>query len=145
MASVEDALISIRPNFANAILAGKKTVEIRRRIPALKVGTRLWIYATQPLGAIVGTAIVEKVIEDTPTELWKTCMDQIALGQCEYDEYFAGTDRALGIVLSKITKWEPISIDKLRKIREGFHPPRVLLRLSRQETHSLSKLAIADD
>ena len=145
MASIEDALISIRPNFAKAILAGKKTVEIRRRIPALEVGTRLWIYATQPLGAIVGTAIVERVIESTPTELWETCMDQIALRQCEYDEYFEGTDRALGIFLSKITKGNPIGIEQLRKIREGFHPPRVLLRLSRQETNSLSDLAITHD
>lgn len=142
MDSTEDALISIRPNFAKAILSGKKTVEIRRRIPALKVGTRLWIYATRPLGAIVGTAIVSKIIEDTPIEIWKTCMDQIALGQCEYDEYFAGTDRALGIVLSEITRWHPIGIEQLRKIRNGFHPPRVLLRLSRQETNSLTKLAI---
>ena len=145
MASVEDALISIRPNFAEAILTGEKTVEIRRRIPALEIGTRLWIYATRPLGAIVGTAMVEKVIEGTPTELWETCMDQIALGQCEYDEYFAGTDRALGIVLSEITRWHPIGIDQLRKVREGFHPPRVMLRLTRQETNSLSDLATTHD
>ena len=145
MVNIQDALISIRPNFAEAILAGKKTVEIRRRIPALQVGTRLWIYATRPLGAIIGTAIVAKIIEGTPTELWKTCMDQIALGQCEYDEYFAGTDRALGIVLSEITRWDPISIEQLRKIREGFHPPRVLVRLTRQETLSLSKLVITHD
>ncbi|MDE0040937.1 MAG: ASCH domain-containing protein, partial [Candidatus Poribacteria bacterium] len=77
MVNIQDALISIRPNFAEAILAGKKTVEIRRRIPALQVGTRLWIYATRPLGAIIGTAIVAKIIEGTPTELWKTCMDQM--------------------------------------------------------------------
>ena len=70
-------------------------------------------------------------------------MDRIAVGRCEYDEYFAGTDSALGIVLTNVTRRRPIGIEQLREIQQGFHPPRVLARLSRQETNSLSSLAIA--
>ena len=143
MDSVDNALISIRPRYAEAILTGEKTVELRRRIPAIDLGTRLWIYATRPLGAIVGSAIVDKIIEGTPVEIWEMCMGRIAVGRCEYDEYFAGTDSALGIVLTDVTRRRPIGIEQLREIQQGFHPPRVLARLSRQETNSLSSLAIA--
>jgi predicted transcriptional regulator len=51
-----DALISIRPGYANAILDGTKTIELRRRVPELVSGTRLWIYATRPTAAVVGVA-----------------------------------------------------------------------------------------
>ena len=143
MRTIDDALISIRPNYAEAILSGKKTIELRRRIPAINLGTRLWIYATRPLGAIVGSAIVNKIIEGTPADIWEIYMDQIAVGRCEYDKYFTGTDRALGLVLSDITRRHPIGIERLREVQDGFHPPQVLARLSRQETNSLSKLAFA--
>ena len=143
MGNVDNALISIRPRYAEAILTGEKTVELRRRIPAIDLGTRLWIYATRPLGAIVGSAIVDKIIEGTPVEIWDICMDRISIDRCEYDEYFAGADSALGIVLTDVTRRRPIGIEKLREIQKGFHPPRVLARLSRQETSSLSSLAIS--
>ena len=143
MRSVNDVLISIRPHYAEAILSGDKTVELRRRIPAIDLGTRLWIYATQPVRAVVGSAVVDEVIEGSPAHIWERYMDRVAIDRCEYDEYFSGKDRAFGIVLSHIIKRNQIGIDQLRQIRKGFHPPRVLVRLSRQETKSLSKLAVA--
>lgn len=141
MGSVEDALISIRPNYAEAILAGEKTVELRRRIPAINLGTRLWIYATRPLGAIVGSAVVDNIIDGTPAEVWDKCIGRIAIDRLEYDKYFSGTDRALGLSLSDIKRRRPIGIDQLREIQEGFHPPQVVARLSRQVSNSLAKLA----
>jgi len=143
MCNVNDALISIRPNYAEAILAGDKTIELRRRIPVIDFGTRLWIYATQPVGAVVGSAVVEEVIEGSPAEIWECYMDRIAVDRCDYDEYFSGKDRAFGIVLSHIVRLNEIGIEQLREIRKGFHPPRVMIRLSRRETNSLSKLAVA--
>lgn len=142
MCRVNDALISIRPTHAEAILAGEKTVELRRRIPTIDLGTRLWIYATQPVRAVVGSAVVDEVIEGSPAQIWERYMDKIAVDRCEYDEYFSGKDRAVGIVLSQIVKRNRIGIEQLREIRKGFHPPRVLVRLSRRESNSLSKLAV---
>ena len=54
MPDATDAIISIHPDYADAIFAGKKTIELRRRIPEVPSGTRLWIYATRPTGAIIG-------------------------------------------------------------------------------------------
>ena len=141
MTSDDNALISIRPHYAEAILSGTKTVEVRRRIPAISIGTCLWIYATQPCSAVVGSAIVDQVIEGTPAEIWEVCMDRVAVDRCSYDAYFSGTDRALGLVLSNVTRRQPIKIEQLKQMRERFHPPRVLARLSHQETSQLAKMA----
>ena len=143
MSDGDDALISIRPNFARAILAGNKTVELRRRLPSIERGTRLWIYATRPLGAIIGSAVVDEIIEGTPAEVWDMCRDRTAVSRCEFDEYFSGTDRALALVLSDIVKRREIGIEKLRQLSKGFHPPQVLARLSRQETAWISRRARA--
>src|SRR4051794_32919901 len=49
VAEETDAIISIHPSYADAILAGEKTIELRRRIPNISQGARLWIYATRPI------------------------------------------------------------------------------------------------
>ena len=141
MGECDDALISIRPKYARAILAGIKTVELRRRVPFVGRGTRLWIYATRPIGAIVGSAVIEEIIEGSPTEVWDKCMDRTAVTRSEFDEYFVGTEKALALVLSDVVRRREIGIEKLRELSEGFHPPQVLARLSREESVWLSRRA----
>ena len=143
MGNIKDALISIKPGYAQAILEGTKTVELRRRIPRTEQGTRLWIYATLPLGAIVGSAIVDDIIEETPAKIWNVYMDKTAVSRREFNKYFNGTNRALALVLSDVVKRRRIGIEKLRELPEGFHPPQVLMRLSRQKALWLSRRARA--
>jgi predicted transcriptional regulator len=135
-----EAIISIHPKFAEAILAGTKTVELRRRIPPINVGTRLWIYATQPIGAVIGTATVEAIVRATPDVIWEMCVDRAEVSRIEFDRYFSGTSEAIGISLGATQKIEAIEIEKLRIWRAGFHPPQVMLKLTASEANSLSRL-----
>ena len=48
-----DAVFSIKPYFADAILDGSKTIELRKVAPKRPV-ERAWIYATAPVMRIVG-------------------------------------------------------------------------------------------
>ena len=143
MTENKDAIISIHPKYADAILSGKKTIELRRRIPATAVGTRLWIYATRPLGGVVGSAVVSEILRGTPEQIWALCKDKVCVDRASYDDYFRGTLQAIGIVLTDITRRQPIMIEQLREMKEGFHPPQVLARLSKKDTRSLAKLAFA--
>jgi predicted transcriptional regulator len=59
-----DILISIQPEYANQIMEGCKTVELRRRfVEAVDRDTRLFIYSSNPVGAIIGCARIDKVIK----------------------------------------------------------------------------------
>jgi predicted transcriptional regulator len=50
-----DILISIQPEYAEQIMGGCKTVELRRRfVEAVDQDTRLFIYSSNPVGAIIG-------------------------------------------------------------------------------------------
>ena len=48
-------MLSVRPRFARALLAGTKTAEIRRRFPDVPVGTTVVLYSSSPERALLGT------------------------------------------------------------------------------------------
>lgn len=137
LAKPGDAIISIRPNFAEAILSGAKTVELRRRIPPIEIGTCLWIYATRPTAAVVGMAVVTAIYRATPDAVWEAYSAQGAIDRDEFDRYFDGANEAIAISLSEVRRLVPIEIERLRMMRRGFHPPQVISKLSPDEAQRL--------
>ena len=92
-------LISIHPEYAEKILTGEKTFELRRRLP-LEKPDRMVIYATAPISAVVGTAEVTDTIDLPLTELWKRVKKSAFLTLDEFHEYFKPQDRGKAFVLS---------------------------------------------
>lgn len=137
-----DAIISIHPRHAYAILDGAKTVELRRRIPPLSIGTRLWIYATRPVGAVIGVATVERIVRDDPAQIWLEFGDQSGIDRGTFDAYFDGSNVAIGLLLADIRPSpEQVAIEQLRSIRDGFHPPQVMMSISNHEAATLHQMA----
>ena len=141
MTDASDAIISIHPEYATAILDGTKTIELRRRIPSLGQGARLWIYATRPTVAIVGIATIASVSRAHPRAIWQKHRSATGVDYASFTEYFAGTTEAVAILLAAVRRVQPITLGELRRIRAGFHPPQVLVRLTSKETQVLEKLA----
>ena len=94
MTDASDAIISIHPEYATAILDGTKTIELRRRIPSLGQGARLWIYATRPTAAIVGIATIASVSRAHPRTIWQKHRSATGVDYASFTEYFAGTTEA---------------------------------------------------
>jgi predicted transcriptional regulator len=136
-----DAIISIHPTHADAILAGTKTIELRRRIPKLASGTKLWIYATRPTAAIVGVATVTEVARAHPKTIWKQHRSGAGVDHGSFKAYFNGSQEGFAILLSSVKRVGPVTIAQLREIRDGFHPPQVLTVLTAMEARALGKLA----
>jgi predicted transcriptional regulator len=137
-----DAIISIHPDYADAILAGTKTVELRRRAPDLPIGSRLWIYATQPIGAVTGFVTIGQLTRGDPVALWKEHGDGTGIDNAAFKAYFNGSQFGVAIGLSAARRVErPVTITQLRHIRDNFRPPRVLTRLTSEEARALRKLA----
>lgn len=140
-----DAIISIHPRYAHAILDGVKTIELRRRIPSISIGTRLWIYATRPVGAVIGIATVERIVRGEPEQIWVEFGHQAAIERPDYDAYFEGAQEAIGIVLAQVQRnAEQVEIERLRTLRDGFHPPQVIMWISECEAQSLQRMSNED-
>ncbi len=141
MPDAAEALISIHPAYADAILAGKKTIELRRRIPELASGTRLWIYATRPTAAVVGFVTIQEVARGHPKTIWKKHRNGTGVDHASFRAYFNGAEEGIAILLEAAQRVGPITIHQLRQIRDSFHPPQVLIRLTAAEAKALRKLA----
>lgn len=98
------ALMSIRPEFADRILAGTKRVEFRKRRLASDV-TDVIVYATTPVRAIVGAFRIAGQDTRPPRDLWNDYVDVAGIAQAPYLEYYAGRDMATGILVGDV--WVP--------------------------------------
>jgi predicted transcriptional regulator len=90
--------MSIRPQYADAILTGTKRVEFRKRRLAPDVSTVV-IYATLPVGRIIGAFEVLGHDVAPPAELWKRHRAHAGISRTGYREYFANTAAAVGILV----------------------------------------------
>ena len=99
-----DAIISIHPGYADAILDGTKTIELRRRIPELATGTRLWIYATRPTAAVVGVATISDVNRAHPRTIWQKHREGAGVDHASFMEYFHGAQEAVAILLAAVKR-----------------------------------------
>lgn len=117
-------LMSIKPRFAEAILDGHKTVELRRIRLSAQPGTLVILYATAPTMAVVGTAIVEARDTDTPASIWRRYRAHMALTKDEFDTYLAGATFATAIsMMSPRRLNEIVPLAALRE-ETGFNPPQ---------------------
>jgi len=124
---MNDALISIKPQFVRKILSGEKTVEVRSRAIALSPDTRLWIYSTLPVGRIEAVAIVDSVKTGAPQYIWNRFRAKIGISVSEFEEYVEESDQVSAIALVKARRVErPLTLAYLRIVVPGFHPPQFL-------------------
>lgn len=76
-------LLSIKPRFARAILAGTKRFEFRRKGFAT-APDHVVIYSTSPEQQIIGWFDVAGIIKDTPEQLWKRCGKEGGIDQVDF-------------------------------------------------------------
>jgi predicted transcriptional regulator len=117
-------LLSVRPRFAEAILAGTKSAEIRRQRPAAQPGMPVILYATKPLGAVIGTAHIDNIRYGTPADLWERHHDQVGVTQEEFDQYLNGSATAYLLMLTEAHRLPyPLTLEDMRET-VAFQPPR---------------------
>ena len=63
-------LLSIKPEYAEKILNGEKKYEFRKVLPKNKSITKVIIYATMPIGKVIGEFEIAELISDSPSRLW---------------------------------------------------------------------------
>lgn len=130
-------LLSVRPRYAESILAGTKRAEIRRQRPGILPGTPVIIYATKPLGAVIGTAKIDQVCQGTPAELWDQHHQDVAVSQDEFDQYLSGTSTAYILLLSGARRLaRPLTLDDMRESAQ-FQPPRSYRYVNRNTLRTL--------
>ncbi|RSN24153.1 hypothetical protein DMC63_06250 [Streptomyces sp. WAC 05977] len=134
-------LLSLRPRFAEAILDGVKTIELRRTRVSAPPGTKLVLYASAPTMAVVGVATLLDVQTSTPGQIWRRHRRHVCVSKAEYDDYFAGADLATAISISAPERLAaPHTLAALRAAT-GFRPPQSYRYLSELDPEVLHEAA----
>jgi predicted transcriptional regulator len=94
------ALMSIKPQYAEAIFAGSKGVEFRKRRLARDI-SQVVVYATLPVGRILGAFSVLTCDVASPSALWQRHHHHAGIQRAAYREYFRGREIAIGIVIER--------------------------------------------
>lgn len=120
-----DILISVKPKYVEEILSGKKTVELRRRVPRIPIGTRVWIYSTVPDAHVRLVATVERLEEQIPLIIWRRNSSKMGISRSEYNAYVEGCSKVCALHLSEVMPFSaPLSLQKLRDSQGIFNPPQ---------------------
>lgn len=118
-------VMSLKPRFAEAILSGDKSVELRRTAPKIIVPTRALLYATTPVQALVGTCIVTSVVSAKLSALWREYGSCAAVFHEEFVEYFEGVSVGTALTLTDPQRFgEQVPLREMRAHPAGFRPPQ---------------------
>lgn len=131
-------LLSIRPNHAEKIVNGTKSVELRRRKPRMEGGGVALIYASAPTQALIGEVQILSISEARPQDIWAKVREKAALTKEDFDEYFKGADRAVAIEVGNVRKFtQPITLTNIRVAISDFRPPQSFRYVDQETARTL--------
>ncbi len=99
-------LLSIRPKYAESILGGEKSIEIRKKFSKKWLGKKVVLYASRPTSAIVGEATIGSVVEGQPSEIWAHFGESVGCSRSEFEEYTASCPRVSAIELCNVKRYQ---------------------------------------
>ncbi len=129
-------LISVKPEFAEKIISGEKTIELRKSAPR-KVSKEnyILIYVTSPVKELWGICKINNIIKDNPKSFWENYGSKTGVTEAQYNEYYKTSKNAYGIELKEIRNFSKYSIElkNLKKAFPNFMPPQTYTYIKRDE------------
>jgi predicted transcriptional regulator len=106
-ASSRAVLMSVKPSYANLLVSGAKTIELRKRFPSdLPHGTRIIIYSSSPEMAVIGEVEISQVEKLEIRNLWSRAAIEAMISWEDFKEYFKGLDYGYAISVQKAKRYE---------------------------------------
>lgn len=106
-------LLSIKPEFARAIMDGTKRYEFRRAIFRDTSISRVVLYASSPIQEVVGEFTVGRVLSAEPNTLWKRTRHGAGISKEFFDRYFINKPIAYAIEVLRPKRYRfPLQLAK---------------------------------
>jgi predicted transcriptional regulator len=121
----EALFLSVLPKYADKILRGIKTVELRRMRPTISEGDKIVIYISSPTMAVRAISVVDDISYARPDRLWSEIKDKAGVTRAEFNEYFDGAKKGVAIHIKDVQVLSfPIALSSLRQLWPNFKPPQ---------------------
>lgn len=89
-------LLSIKPEYANKIFSGEKKFEYRKSIFKREIKF-IVVYVTKPVGMIIGEFEIDKIISDTPKQIWDLTKEYSGIEEDKFRNYFLNRETGFAI------------------------------------------------
>lgn len=106
-------LLSIKPEYADKIFSGDKAFEFRKSIFSSADVDTVVVYATMPVGKVIGEFKIAKVHSGSPDDIWKKTKHRSGITSDFFSRYFSGKKTAYAIEVG-----ERKIFDKPKSIQE---------------------------
>jgi predicted transcriptional regulator len=124
--------ISVLPEYAEKIFSKVKSVELRRRFPAVPEGSKLLIYSSSPEQKVLGSASIKSIYNGDTEKIWKKYNKQACVEEAFFDKYFSGVSEGYALELTSIKKFsKPVTLAKL-KSKYKLIPPQSFKYLEKE-------------
>lgn len=115
-------LLSIKPEYAQKILSGEKKFEFRKVGFTDSSVRSVVIYATKPVGKLVGEFEILRILVDSPSQIWEHTKKHAGIDRHFFDSYYQGKKQAFAIAVGKVESYaEPKCLSELGV---GITPPQ---------------------
>jgi predicted transcriptional regulator len=123
------AILSIKPVYANQILKGTKTIELRKSSMGLTAGDVVLVYSSAPEQRFAFWFRIRLVEPLSVSEMWERYEPVLGIDHEDYVAYFRDLDTAVGLHVGEIHPLNPIPLREIEKLVDGFVPPQGLIWL----------------
>lgn len=122
-------LMSVRPEFAHALMSGHKQVELRRRFAKKWEGARVALYSTRPDGVLLGEVTIRRVTAAPPARLWREFGPRMGCTQAQFEAYVGDLPEAVAIEVQDPRPYtSPISLVEIERwLSDVPRPPQSYL------------------
>ena len=99
------ALLSIKPEFVEEIIEGRKKFEYRKKVFKRSDISSIVVYATKPYGKVVGEFEIETILEENIDKLWSDTKHLSGISEEFFYEYFKDRDSGFAIQIKKFREY----------------------------------------
>ncbi|MCA8978581.1 MAG: ASCH domain-containing protein [Planctomycetes bacterium] len=115
-------LLSIKPEYAEKILDGTKRYEYRKAAPRNEAVRVVVIYATMPVGKVIGEFEVGGILRESPDALWRRTRAASGISRAFFQSYFSGRGEAVAIAVRSPKRYsKPL---RLQEVSGSATPPQ---------------------
>ena len=83
-----------------------------------------YIYASRPISKIVGEFKINKIINDTPANIWNQTKKHSGVTKSFFQKYYAGKDKGVALKIKECKKYkeavEPTTVIANFKVPQSF-------------------------
>ena len=104
---MKEILLSVKPQYANPLVDGTKTIELRKKFPTeIEKGTTIYIYSSFPEKKVIGEVKIKKVEMLTIAKLWKVSCSKAFISWSDFKDYFNNKEFGYAIHVYKAKRYE---------------------------------------